>query len=110
MVILDNSTRWNSTYLSLQRALTVRRRIENFCFEYREELDKDILQSTEWDHLQEIVNGLHSFYEVTLRLEGQATNGHHGAIWEALPAISVLLEQIENRRIEWQRRILRELN
>jgi hypothetical protein len=70
MVILDNSTRWNSTYLSLQRALALRKRIETFCFEHRAELSKDLLNDEEWSELEEIVNGLEPFYEVTLRLEG----------------------------------------
>jgi hypothetical protein len=70
MVILDNSTRWNSTYLSLQRALALRKRIKTFCFKHRAELNKDLLNDEEWLELEEIVNGLEPFYEVTLRLEG----------------------------------------
>jgi hypothetical protein len=95
MVILDNSTRWNSTYLSLQRALALRKRIETFCFEHRAELNKDLLNDEEWLELEEIVNGLEPFYEVTLRLEGQARFGHYSVIWEALPALGALLEAME---------------
>jgi hAT family C-terminal dimerisation region len=39
---------------------------------------------------------------VSKRLEGQATNGHHGAIWEALPALSILLERMESGISETQ--------
>ena len=98
MVILDNSTRWNSTFESLKRALSLRKRIESFCFEYRADISKDILSNEEWSHLEEIVEGLEPFYEVTLRLEGQAKFGHHGAIWEALPALGALLEAMEEGR------------
>lgn len=62
MVILDNSTRWNSTFLSLQRALLLKQRIDLFCFEYRAEISKDQLSEDDWEHIQEIVNGLEPFY------------------------------------------------
>ena len=99
MVILDTSTRWNSTYLSIQRALTLRKRIELFCFEYRAEIEKDILSESDWGILEIVTQGLLPFYEVTKRLEGQATHGHHGAIWEALPAMLMLLEKLEDGRL-----------
>jgi hAT family C-terminal dimerisation region len=35
------------------------------------------------------------FYKVTKRLEGNAEKGHHGSIWEALPAVELLLEHLE---------------
>lgn len=102
IVILDNSTRWNSTFFSLRRALEVRKRIELFCYEYRVDLEKDLLSDQEWVHIHQVVQGLHPFFEVTKRLEGQATNGHHGAIWEALPAIAALLEAMEQGREKMQ--------
>jgi hypothetical protein len=80
IVILDNSTRWNSTYLSLHRALTLKKRIKTFCFEHRIDLSKDLLSDKEWAYLKEIIDGLKPFYEVTLRLEGQAKSRHYGAI------------------------------
>jgi hypothetical protein len=95
MVILDNSTRWNSTYLSLQRALQLRNRIDVYCFEYRENLYEDTLSDGEWHQIREIVKGLHPFYEVTQQLQSNAQHSRHGAIWEAIPALSVLLEQME---------------
>jgi hypothetical protein len=95
MVILDNSTRWNSTYLSLQRALILRNRIDVYCFEYKEYLTKDTLDDGEWKQVQAIIQGLHPFYELTLQLQGNATHSKHGAIWEAIPAICLLLEHLE---------------
>jgi hypothetical protein len=80
MVILDNSTRWNSTFLSIRRALDVRKRINTFYFTYRSDIDKDRLTKSDWEQLQEITTGLYPFYEVTERLEGLAKYGHHGAI------------------------------
>ena len=94
-VICDNNTRWNSTYLSLQRAIKLRERIELFCFQYKADLKYDTLTEAEWQHLNDVVTGLQPFYEVTLVLEGLAQHAHYGAIWEALPALGVLMERME---------------
>jgi hypothetical protein len=95
MVILDNSTRWNSTFLSIRRALDVRQRIDNFCYAYRADIDHDRLTDDDWVQLSEITKALFPFYEVTKRLEGLAHSGHHGAIWEAIPPLSILLSHTE---------------
>ena len=95
-VICDNNTRWNSTFLSLQRAIKLRQRIELFYFQYKVDLTNDTLTEQEWRHLIDIVTGLQPFHEVTLVLEGLAQNAHFGAIWEALPALGVLLERMEH--------------
>ncbi len=92
---MDNSTRWNSTYLSLQRAIKLRRRIELFCFDYKNDLKKDTLIDAEWLYLNDIIIGLQPFHEVTLFLESLAHNAAFGAIWEALPALGVLLQKME---------------
>ena len=94
-VICDNNTRWNSTYLSLQRALKLRERIELFCFQYKADLKHDTLTEAEWRHLNDVVIGLQPFHEVTLVLEGLAQHAQFGAIWEALPALGVLMERME---------------
>ena len=92
---MDNSTRWNSTFLSLQRAVRLRRRIELFCFEYKNDIKNDTLSDAEWLYLNDIIAGLQPFHEVTLFLEGLAQHGSFGAIWEALPALGVLLQKME---------------
>jgi hypothetical protein len=43
MVILDNSTRWNSTYKSLKRALQLKTRIQLYAFEQQGLLGYDLL-------------------------------------------------------------------
>jgi hypothetical protein len=73
----------------------LRRRIELFCFEYKSDLKHDTLNEAEWRHIDEIINGLQPFHEVTLVLEGLAEHARFGAIWEALPALGVLLEKME---------------
>ena len=92
---MDNSTRWNSTFLSLQRAVRLRRRIELFCFEYKNDIKTDTLSDAEWLYLNDVITGLQPFHEVTLFLEGLAQHASFGAIWEALPALGVLLQKME---------------
>ena len=80
MVKLDNSTRWNSTYDSIRRGLKLKNRIRFFCIEYSDRIREDQLTDDDWNHLSEIFEGLKPFHEATLRVEGNAGNGHHGAI------------------------------
>jgi hypothetical protein len=98
MPILDNSTRWNSIYKSLERALLLRDRIFLFCREYYSDLQADNLSDNDWDHLAELYRGLKLFYQATLRVEGKAGKGHYGAIWEALPLLEALLSVTEDGR------------
>ena len=85
MVKLDNATRWNSTYNSIRRGLQLKNRIRFFCLEYSDGIGEDILTDEDWYHLGEICEGLKPFHEATLRVEGNAGRGHHGAVWEVLP-------------------------
>jgi hypothetical protein len=47
MVILDNATRWNSTYNSLHRGLKLRRRLDLFSYQYIDDLGKDYLANND---------------------------------------------------------------
>jgi hypothetical protein len=96
MVIADNETRWNSTYLSIHRGLQLRNKIQVFSSDFRDELDEDFLIPEDWDVLRQLEMYLRPFKRLTKQLEGHAVEGHHGAIWEALPAIEHLLKHLEN--------------
>jgi hAT family C-terminal dimerisation region len=98
MPIQDNSTRWNSTYNSLHRALKIKTRLQLFCLQYPQEVKQDMLSDEDWNHLTEIHTGLRPFHEATLRCEGNARTGHHGAIWEALPLLEAQLKITEEGR------------
>jgi hypothetical protein len=102
MVKLDNSTRWNSTYDSIQRGLKLKDRIRYFCLINKDAINEDELTDDDWNHLGEIAEGLKPFYEATLRVEGNAGKGHHGAVWEVLPTLEALLSEMEDgrRRLE----------
>jgi hypothetical protein len=109
MVLLDNSTRWNSTFLSIKRAIDIQRRIDVFCYAHRDELAEDILSEDDWTYLKHVVVGLQPFHYTTLRLEGRATHGHHGAIWEALPVLAYLMGQVEKGRELWAQQATTEI-
>ena len=95
MVVADNATRWNSTYSMIYRALKLRPQIRTFCLMNIDDLETDTLSSNEWDVLEEIESILEPFHMVTKRLEGNNKEGHHGSIWEALPAVELLLRHLE---------------
>lgn len=99
MVVLDNDTRWNSQYFSIERALKLRERIAVFSTRHRDALNGDILSDDDWTYLQTVKDHLEPFVEATTSLEGAATNGRYGAIWEWLIIIEGLISEME-RAIE----------
>jgi hypothetical protein len=79
-VILDNCTRWNSTYLSIHRGLKLKRAIQLFLLDFHQPLQKDLLTEDDWAQLKAIHEALEPFYRVTKRLEGGAETGSYGVI------------------------------
>ncbi|KAL2418216.1 hypothetical protein ABEF95_004870 [Exophiala dermatitidis] len=102
-VILDNSTRWNSTYRSIRRGLRLREPIDSYLLHHNGPLNDDKLTDEDWAQLAEIAEALEPFDHITLRLEGDGKSGTHGAIWEAITSLDYLLTNIERRQ-----RVLRE--
>jgi hypothetical protein len=41
---------------------------------------------------------LKPFQQTTKRLEGNAVEGHHGSVWEALPCVELLLDHLEKQK------------
>jgi hypothetical protein len=80
MIVADNSTRWNSTYSMIHRALKLRTQIMLFCAMNTDDLKEDVLSQDEWSDLKEIESILEPFQEVTKWLEGNAKDAHHGSI------------------------------
>ena len=95
MVIADNETRWNSTYLSILRGLKLKHKIQVYSLDERESLGSDYLEESDWKSLQEITDYLKPFYQCTLKLQGHAKTTQYGVIQEALPAIEGLLGHLE---------------
>jgi hypothetical protein len=80
MVIQDNSTRWNSTYQSIHRGLKLKRRLRQFCDESKAALGEDCISDEDWIYLEEVAEALEPFHQATMRAQGNANRGHHGAV------------------------------
>lgn len=106
-VIDDNKSRWNSTYLMINRALRLRRCIENFySTKFTKEKDfpiGDIPSETDWDELEIFKNLLHRFYHLTLRLQGNSKTGSYGSAWECLVAIDIIREHLKKAKVKHSR-------
>lgn len=100
---MDNQTRWNSTYLMVQRALRKTKDLQNWIaqrdFEERPEdriPDADKLSPEDWKQLTEVMNILKPLYQQTKATEGNGKNGGHGRLWEVMTGIEYLLEHFES--------------
>jgi hypothetical protein len=99
--LLDNRTRWNSTWTMLKRAKLLRRAINLFCLQYIDSKDLDasvIISDESWELLEQICDILELFHYATEKLQGAAKDGKHGALWECLPMIECLLKEVEDLR------------
>ena len=84
-VVADNQTRWNSTYLMLQRALKLRLQLSLFINEAINKENNplnpaDSISKDDWSTLQIVHDLLRPSWKLTLRLQGQASNGKYRAI------------------------------
>jgi hypothetical protein len=68
MVIGDNDTRWNSTYLSILRGLKLKTKLQCYSMDNRKELDADYLEEADWRIFQDVAECLEPFYICTLDL------------------------------------------
>ena len=101
-MILDNSTRWNSTYYSIERGLKLSTALRVFLQQHAQDLHDDQLSEDDWQQLQDVVDALWPFKYITERLEGNSLTGSHGAVWEAITSIDYLMEEIEEKRRDLQ--------
>ena len=104
-IIDDHLTRWNSTYLAIQRALRLRRRIEKF-YSTRFNKDKDfpnsdILNDNDWDELAIFQGLLSPFYWPSIQPQGNSKTGTHGAVWESLVCIDIIKEHLKKAKTEY---------
>jgi hypothetical protein len=93
-VIMDNSTRWNSTDASISRALKLQPQLQVFTQSHLQDLGDDVLTVEDWATLAQIHEVLQPFRVLTKQLEGLAKEHHHGSVWEVLPAIELQLSHM----------------
>jgi hypothetical protein len=101
-LVLNNETRWNSTYLMIERALKKQGDIEIFLIRNSYEQDpgkripaEDVLTPEDWLLLVELRDILEPIYRQTMRTQGRGKRGH---LWEVLTGVEFLLERLE----EWK--------
>ncbi len=104
-IIDDNRTRWNSTYLAIQRGLRLRRRIKKF-YSTRFNKDKnfpnlDILNDNDWKKLAIFQSLLSLFYRLSIRLQGNIKTRTHGAFWHLLVCIDIIKEHLKKAKTEY---------
>jgi hypothetical protein len=76
-VIQNNATRWNSTYMMIERALIKQSELYNFIQDLGLEADAskrvpmaDILTSDDWKALRKVSHILEPTYNMTMRTQG----------------------------------------
>lgn len=102
-VILNNETRWNSTYMMIERAIRKRTDIRAFIFALEGEQDEakripaaDILSNEDWRVLGEVNAILKPIYLQTMRTQGWGKADGHGRLWKVLVGMEYLLEHFED--------------
>jgi hypothetical protein len=105
MLIQDNSTRWNSVYDSVARAMKKQNEVQMFIIRTSYPVERDItkqmnekdkLTVEDWRVLSEIIRILKPFKDQTMRLQSRAIHAHHGSLWEAFPSLKYLLTHIKS--------------
>ncbi|KAG8673969.1 hypothetical protein FPOAC2_07379 [Fusarium poae] len=102
---MNNETRWNSTYMMIERAFRKQTDIRAFIFATQEEEDgarripaEDILSSEDWRVLGEVNEILKPIYLQTMRTQGwgKGDSHSHGRLWEVVIGMEYLLEHFED--------------
>ncbi|KAK5988788.1 hypothetical protein PT974_05110 [Cladobotryum mycophilum] len=102
-LVTNNETRWNSTYLMIERALLKRAHIQAFINDHQFSTNPqmcihqdDVLSHEDWRILIEIKAILEPLYMQTMRCQGWGKGGSHGRLWEVLAGIEFLLQHLED--------------
>ncbi|KAJ0126493.1 hypothetical protein HZ326_30403 [Fusarium oxysporum f. sp. albedinis] len=108
-VIQNSATRWNSTYMMIERALVKQSELNSFIQELGLEADAskrvpkaDILTSDDWKVLREVSHVLEPVYNMTMRTQGWGTSGGHGRLWEVMTGMEFVLEHLEDWRVLYE--------
>jgi hypothetical protein len=103
-VIQNNSTRWNSTYMMIDRAIKKRNELSSFILQL--ELAEpswrlpaaDALTADDWKVLTEIRAILEPLYKLTMESQGWGAGTEGGRLWGVLTGMEYLLAHFE----EWK--------
>lgn len=116
-VIKPIKTRWNSYQDAFERAIQLKGPLDAFAQYHIDQHNHEAarckargrkppepplfirtggMTSYDWDVIRNYVQMLRPFKEATKRLEGRGVSGRHGAIWEVIPVMDVLLKTLED--------------
>jgi hypothetical protein len=70
MILMDNRTRWNNWYNIFQILFEQKTYINKYYKNFERELQKDLLNFTDWKKLRTINNFLQPFFKAILFIEG----------------------------------------
>ncbi|KAF6523209.1 hypothetical protein HZS61_008218 [Fusarium oxysporum f. sp. conglutinans] len=108
-VIQNNATRWNSTYMMIERALIKQSELNSFIQDLGLEADAskrvpaaDILTPDDWKVLREVSHILEPIYNMTMRTQGWGTSGGHGRLWEVMTGMEYILEHLEDWKLLYE--------
>ncbi|KAH0405435.1 hypothetical protein KCU89_g55, partial [Aureobasidium melanogenum] len=102
-LLADGGVRWNSAYAMFERHIKLKDAVTAFQNDQRDagELDEeDYLTPENWREMVEFKELLEPFKEATMRTQGQAKDGTHGALWEWLTELELLMEILENKKTQ----------
>lgn len=116
-VLQNNSTRWNSTYMMIERALLKQSELNSFVQDLGLEADAskrvpsaDVLTSDDWKVLREVRHILEPIYHMTMRTQGWGTGSGHGRLWEVMAGMEFILDHLEDWKALYEDRLLDSAN
>ncbi|TKA45693.1 hypothetical protein B0A49_13640, partial [Cryomyces minteri] len=91
----------------IERAIKLRDAIELYVLHQSRTKDtasiiEDQLTPEDWQELVDLRDLLEPMKTLTIRLQGNATTGSHGALWESLGAMELLLEKLETKKKQYE--------
>lgn len=97
-LIQDNSTRWNSFYYMIGRALTIKERIDKFCMQNRDNdtIRTNQLSISDWHQLDSLHNTLQVFEISTID-----TQGEHKHLYDWYPTLCFMLDTLDAYKTEY---------
>jgi hypothetical protein len=90
----------------IQRALRLQPALQKYYREWKPtigetyDLKGDMLDPKDWEELRHFEELLQPFERATKRLEGNAYNGTHGALWEVIPTMDYLFIKLKKHADE----------
>lgn len=103
-LLVDGGVRWNSAYVMVERLLQLKDAVTLYQQAQSDLADTDILTPSDWVELSEFRELLKPFAFISTQLQGNATKGVHGALWEYLPAMDYLFDKLEHKKSLLNRR------